>query len=181
MKLLTTGIEKFDLEKFNQIQNDINEGFIWNKPFIGGLYSSSLYQALYVSQHKYESEWTNFCKDCDIRIERLQYGFVFELKSDSKICTINNLQDYLKILESYSFDYDCYDRHKKGIDWEKLAKDYDAFYLSRNAVIEMRMFIDQDKRNLVDFFNWDVETMLVLNPNCIDMDSVEYFDEREAS
>lgn len=68
------------------------------------------------------------------------------------------------------------------IDWEALSKEYDAFHLTEDAMLQMRLEVP-GYRKFVDFYHWDVETYLLFNLDCIDEGSMNYIDlnyEREA-
>lgn len=169
MKLITTGISELDIQRFTPITNDKYD--FRNKP-LGGLWASTYYED---EEYGYSSEWISFCRYdffrdaeqnlIDKYLQKYKNGVIFEIKDDSKICEIDNISDYLRILKTYSRIVE----EKMALDFEKLSKDYDVIHLTENAVNEMRFILDY--RNIIDFYSWDCESFIIFNLDCIDMDN----------
>ena len=103
------------------------------------------YGGLWASPVDSDNDWYNWCLNEDFNIESLDEYFDFTLKSNSKILSIN---DYIEpIHDSYI---------KVRVNFESFVKaGYDALYVSYNY------------ETAQVFYGWDVDTLLVLNPDCI--------------
>lgn len=170
MKLITTGITEIREELCHPVLNDLMDNR--NKP-LGGLWASTYFQD---EENNHLSSWIDFCLtdywvDDQGWLDKYSHGVIFELNPNSKICEIDCLVDYLAVLEKYSINYKTC-RYKKGLDFEKLSKDYDAIHLTDNAVREMRFVLDID--DIMDFYSWDVESFVLFNLNCINRESIQY-------
>lgn len=135
---------KFDINKFTPIKN---RDFV--KPF-GGLWGSP------VDSNYGWREWckaNNFGND---RYDDESNSFMFKLKPDAKLLYIDNA-DMLKelpIIHNEIFDKCCV-----LLDFEKLAENYDAIEVS----------ISSDRQLYWDLYGWDVDSILVMNPNAIEV------------
>ena len=172
MKLITSGIKSIQKDLFNSVKNDLHDKR--NKP-LGGFWAST-----YIQDEEYgpSSSWIDYCRydyladfyDDKEFIEPYKHGVIFEISDNSKICKINTLSDYLKVLEKYSCVYEMYSK-KKGLDFEKLSQYYDAIHLTQNAVIEMRFILSHN--DILDFYSWDCESFVLFNLDCINQNSIE--------
>ena len=150
------GSDKFEKDKFKLIMNREYS----NKPF-GGLWSSPL--------NDVDVSWKEWCEIENLNTSRLEKYFDFTLKDNAKVLTIKNGKDleklprrkilnkkYLKTNFNWNFD----------IDFEKLAKKYDAImvYLNRDEKLE-----DFTDGLYYKMYGWDCNTLLVLNPNAIEI------------
>lgn len=106
MKLITTGISELNNQQFKPITNDKHD--FRNKP-LGGIWASTYYED---EEYGHFSDWIRYCvfdffrdeKDnlMDEYLQKYKNGVIFEIKDSSKICEIDNISDYLRILETYS-------------------------------------------------------------------------------
>lgn len=159
------GSDKFILGKSKELRN--RTGVC--KPF-GGLWSSPVYGT--------NNTWRRFCKDEHFNVESLNKSFRFRLKDDSKILKINSITDvsnmykrFPRVLSSgekiMAQFLDCGPFERFGIsegslvDYERMSRVYDG--------IEIRD-INKDDDDLSYWMRhngWDVDTLLVFNPNII--------------
>lgn len=137
--LIHYGSEKFIPEKVLPVKNDS-----WVKPKEGGLWTSPI-----------DSKWGwkdwNDCEqfiDCDKR-----NSFTICLKSDAKIFVIDSLEDLKNspLRDGYN---------KRVLDFELIAKKYDAIWLTEKGQNETHLSYP------IDLYGWDCETVLILNPDC---------------
>ena len=140
------GSDHFDLDEFSPIRNiDLH-----NKPS-GGLWASP---------YNSKRSWYDWCKSEKFRTDRLDKWFTFTLKDDAKVLTIKTEQDLCK-LKNDGFYIDAFTKTKYSLpfsypDFEKLCIDgYDAIEVYMNDIIYF------------DLYGWDVDSLLVLNPNCV--------------
>ena len=113
-------------------------------------------------------------------------------KPDAKVLVIDSLNDYRKILIGYahyaqptedspSKDYVRFFANqrfnisginsdgtaRRNIDWEKLGKDYDAVMVTGRGVSACGKSHDADLQNDVSLWNWDFESLFVMNKNAV--------------
>ena len=80
---------------------------------------------------KYNSQWSDYCKDNDFCTENLKEGFTFNLNKDAKILTINNLDDlkpYITKGMSKLHEPLCFSLQVK-IDFNKIYSKFDGMYV----------------------------------------------------
>ena len=177
MNLITLGIDTIDPEKFGKIKNrNFNNkpaGGLWCSPEIG------------------EYTWKDFVESEDYKKDYYFSKMVLiTLKESSKIYKINSVEDFMNCVVQYSYlsnsKISCDNRDilypnnyldniidiKYLIDYEKLSKDYDALWITMNALVELENeFLDRrmyGNYHLNPLFGWDVETVLLFNLNCIE-------------
>ena len=138
--LIHYGSDKFIPKKVLPVKNTD-----WVKPKKeGGLWTSPI-----------DSKWGwkdwNDCErfiECDDR-----NSFTVYLKADAKIFVIDSLEDLKKapLREGYG---------KKVLDFELIAQNYDAIWLTEKGQNETHFSYP------IDLSGWDCETVLILNPDC---------------
>lgn len=108
------------------------------------------------SDTRHFSTWEEFCREEYFKVETLRKFVEFRFKDSAKILCINTVQDFKKVRHDYPSK--C-----KGIDWDEVAKDYDAvwFYDSNMPWEE----INRLKLNNT----WDVDSICVFNLNAIEL------------
>lgn len=140
MLLVNYGRHKFDLKKFDEIKNRN-----WNKPY-GGFWASPV-------TAKYG--WKEWCKSERYKIGRLRCKIFLKLTS-KKILTINTLHDLITkfdwIEKEWGPSFKSY-----YPDFEKMAKKYDAIYLTEHGQWKTRL------SQPYSLYGWDCECVLVLN------------------
>lgn len=157
-KFLTVGINDIKEQLFQPIKNIEYS----NKPS-GGLWSSP-----YNEDSEYKSDWLRFCIQEDFSTDKINHGVLFTLKKDSRICVINSMEDLEKIYQLYKgngIEESLF--LQKTLNFEKLASDYDAIYLTDEGQWETRFPRDGMLGKGINLYGWDVETLLVLNFYCI--------------
>lgn len=117
-----------------------------NKPH-GGLWACD----------KEQNPWYTFCKMNDFKLQSLDTYFDFKLKPDAKILVI----DHDKVSKFLPTVYnDLLDEY--FLDFEYLAKNYDVIIYNMGYSLHP------------DFYGWDVNSILVMNPNVIEEVDNEY-------
>ena len=176
--------ENLDLDMVKPVVNNI--GCI--KPNSGGLWS-----APYTPEQEYISKWHEFkAQDWDEEYyglyEEAHLATSFKLNADSRILTINNYSDladamakyFTIVVEEYSvfvedpFPYGTYYNYERlkivhALDFEAIAKDYDAIHLTEDGEIATRSPLGKT----LSLSGWDIESMFILNSECIDEDSIQ--------
>jgi hypothetical protein len=143
-EFITYGSNKFDKNKFDPIKN---MDFI--KPH-GGLWSSPINS---------EWGWKDWCINNGFREEKLSNWFKFRLRKDSIILIIDNLNDLKelyeieKVITSYGDIFP---------DFEKLSKSFDGILLTDIGELATRL-------TYPGLYMWDCESLLVLNPEVIEV------------
>ena len=142
------GHKKFDRKLFKKITQ--REHF--NKP-IGGLWASP-------DSSSYN--WEQWCKDNDFNktIGKSKYNkgnqFRFKLKDGARLLSITSskqVDDLPQIKDN------LYGSMFKILDFVELQKDYDA----------IEILISADHQLYWDFYGWDIDSILVMNPDVIEL------------
>ena len=140
-----------------------------NKPSSGGFWTSS-------ALDNGESGWTKMTRErMFYRNQRKRATFdiaEITVSPDARVLTINNEEDYKKILEKYKEPKDKYegeirvsvslDSPDELLDFDLLQKDYDAIRLTENGI----------KENEQAFRHWEMESTLWFNLD--KFESVDY-------
>lgn len=117
-----------------------------NKPF-GGLWACDATT----------DDWYTFCKINDLSVDKLKYHFDFTISPDAKYLVIDH-DKVSKFLPTVH--YDLLDEY--FLDFEYLAKNYDVIIYNMGYSLHP------------DFYGWDVNSILVMNPNVIEEVDNEY-------
>ena len=128
------------------IKGVINSPYGRNKPLQGGLWTSPMNS---------EYGWKDYCKSEDHDADLGVYCTV-TLKDDAKVLTIDGDDAKVPMIEK-----GVPHSRRKYPDFEEIAKHYDAIHLTAKGERETRF---SDKLN---FYGWDCETVLILNPDAI--------------
>lgn len=142
------GHKEFDENLFRPIKN--RDGFV--KPY-GGLWATPITSPY---------TWEDWVRDNNFNntIGFEKYGkdrFTFRLKPKSKILLIDDAIQ-LKYLPQIKDDLLLGDVFTI-LDFEKLAEEYDAILV----------LISRDYNLYDKLYGWDVDSILVMNPNCIEI------------
>ena len=161
MRYIVLGKTELKEELFNT--NLTNNGI--NKPK-GGLWSSPYNKDTI-------SGWYQFCKDENFIKGDNSVGVIFSLKEEARIYTIDTKEDLDNLANKYPIVVKENLRYNfmSTIDYTKVSKDYDAIYLTDKGQWATRF----SRPNTL--YGWDCETLLVLNFNAIDLDSIDKFNE----
>jgi hypothetical protein len=140
-KYIHYGHSNFNKDMFYKIKNDS----CFTKP-IGGLWASRI-NAKFV--------WKEWCEREKFRECHKENSFQFKLKDNSRILKIQNAKQLSKLPKNksdLSTIYVC-------LDFEKLSKKYDA----------IEVLISNDNKLYWDLYGWDCDSLLVMNPECIEV------------
>lgn len=149
------GHGSFDLNKFEPIRDRLN--FV--KPY-GGLWASPAYS---------KNSWSAWCIDNDFNTERLSTYFTFKLKPGTRVVMIKSTKDLENLWRlGYVTIDNKYSGHWYYIKFEKLLEDgFDAVEVQMNDSLYW------------DLYGWDCDSILILNPDCIDIISEKDNKEKE--
>jgi len=152
------GITELNKENFNEIKNRP----CFNKPF-GGLWASPYYP-----NNEYVSAWHEWCS-----YEQEDWitndSVIIKIKESSKIYTINNQNDLIKLIDIVGIIED--DLTNKLLytipNFEKASKIFDIIYLTQKGQCETHFPMRHNKLNY-SLYGWDCESILVMNFDCIE-------------
>lgn len=144
----------FDIQKFVPPKNEAG-GYV--KPR-GGLWSSPVN-----SKHG----WKDWCESEDFHKGEDGTSFRFTLKKEAKVYKINTVGDLLRI--PYKLKSRCSVFGTWVIDYEAMAQEYDAIWLTAEGERETRY---SDREYGMSLYGWDCETLLVLRPSIIEVEEV---------
>ena len=173
MRILTAGISVLEREKFKDSSNyDIDKSYYLNKPR-GFIWGSTLIKR----DGKAYSDWIRFVENEQFHPKKYNNGISYTLHKKAKICTISCEEDYLDLMDNYSIEYENYIPWKAYIDFKKLSKDYDAFHLTEDAFLQMRLmylqlFTRTTHKVMADFYSYDCETWIIFNYDIINQGSI---------
>ena len=167
MRILTAGISVLEREKFKDASYDAD--YLLNKPR-GFIWGSTLIKR----DGKVYSDWIRFVENEQFHHKRYTNGISYTLHKNAKICTISCEEDYLDLMDNYSIGYKD---EKAYINFEKLSKDYDAFHLTEDAFLQMRLmylqlFTRTTHKVVADFYDYDCETWIIFNYDIINQGSI---------
>lgn len=141
------GHKEFDLKSFKRVSN--REAFV--KPF-GGLWGSPIDS---------EYGWKQWVDDNDFNdvVGNDKYvednKFYFTLKPFTRLLYISNSSDLIELPKlKNKFDVS---NIMVTLDFEKIRRYYDAVEVS----------ISSDRQLYWDLYGWDVDSVLILNPECV--------------
>ena len=171
MKIATLGLGTIDINKF-----DFDGSFSpeMNRPNFG-MFGSTLIKTKY----GYTTDWFEYICKIQYDIDRYETGFLYELKENTKIYTMDSEEDYVNLLTSrYRKVTKLYkDKQLLSVDWDLVAKDFDAFHLTKEGYLNLRslspVFYMGDRICVSDFSSYDCETWILFNLNCIDENTIE--------
>jgi hypothetical protein len=153
------GLGEYDPNLFNVIENNK-----YNIKPKGGLWTSP-------KNSNYG--WIDFCRDENYcKFGGFKTGFEFQLKPDSKIYIIDTFFDLIKVPYKIKDPlYSGISYHQNFIDYENMANEYDAIWLTDNGQFDTR---SPEMQGLFDFdgctinlYGWDCESLIILRKECI--------------
>lgn len=144
MKFIHYGSPVFDPKLFTPAKN---RKFPDSKPeYKTGLWASPVDS---------EYSWKDWCESENFRECANDNAFIFELHPNTRIYTINNIDDLNAIPQVCE---KCW----VGLDFEALSKDYDVLHLTADGFLKTRL-IEQT----LSTYSWDCESIVVLNAGVI--------------
>ena len=139
------GHKHFENDKFTDIKNRV-----LNKP-LGGLWASPVDS---------EYSWKNWNEESKVVKCQEFNSFKFTLKNNSKILKIDSHKKACQLPIQKGFEeYDVASGAIAIIDFEKLAKEYDA----------IEVLISKDYQLYWYLYGWDCDTLLVFNKECMEV------------
>lgn len=158
MNLITLGIDKIDPEKFEEVKNC----FLRNKPK-GGLWTSP---------ENSKWGWKDFVMSENYQEKRyLKNMTLITLKPTAKIYIIKDIDSYLNCtLRNVMYEDQISELLTKHqyIDFEQLSKEYDALWVTEEAIEKLGSIDLLGDFCLGPLNGWDVETVLLFNLDCIE-------------
>lgn len=155
------GSQKFDPKAFIPISNKMFS----NKPS-GGLWACPTIDI--------DISWDQWSRDNEFCTDKLKEYFDFKLKRGAKILIIKNIKDLNKLPRVNTKDPEIksileMDSLNSNIDFEELSKNYDGMmvwmYRSKDIDTTKRLFDGMYYR----MYGWDVDTLLVFNPDIVEV------------
>ena len=147
------GHDKFDKNLFLKIKNEE----LRNKPH-GGLWASPTKDV--------DVGWARWCMQEEFCVDKLDSYFDFKLKDNARVLRIEKIKDLEKLPRVKLNDNLMTINHMNfDIDFEEIGKNYDA--------ILVYMYRDEESKGMksmyFELYGWDVDTLLVLNPDVIEI------------
>lgn len=147
------GHDKFDKNMFLKIKNKE----LRNKPH-GGLWASPTKDV--------DVGWARWCIQEDFYVNKLDKYFDFKLKDNARVLRIEKIKELEKLPRvKLKDDLMTINNMNFDIDFEEITKNYDA--------ILVYMYRDEEndfhRSMYFELYGWDVDTLLVLNPNVIEI------------
>ena len=165
MKYIHYGSSELASILFNE---NLKDNGLLNKPN-GGLWASPIGEEYFT--------WKDWCEENEFHLDRLNKSFTFELRDPSKIFTIKEPEDILKLDKLgllYKDDTRTFDNYY--MDWNKIIKLYDGvqlihgdYYGFFHDVIWFNFDQNQTKlKKYAGMFNsWDVDSIIIWNESQI--------------
>ena len=173
MRILTAGISVLEKEKFKDSSYDSDKAYYLNKPR-GFIQCSTLIKR----DGKAYSDWIRLLENEQFNPKKYTDGISYTLHKNAKICTISCEEDYLDLMDNYFIEYKDDDiSDKVYIDFKELSEDYDAFHLTEDAFLQMRLMYPQlftrtTHKVMADFYSYDCETWIIFNYDIINQGSI---------
>lgn len=145
MKLIHRDSNEYKPELFTPIKNK------WVKP-LGGLWTSPVDSSY---------GWKDWCESNDFSNGDNNLSFTVELKSNAKILVIDDLRTLKLLSISYPFGHRILGEFGEYLNFERIAKEYDAIHLTDRGQSETHLSTP------VKLYGWDCESVLILNPEVI--------------
>ena len=101
--------------------------------------------------------WKEWCNNAKYKDSNLDENIIFTLSKDAKILIIDNV-DILKELPKNE-NNKIVSNLWCTLDFEKLSEEYDA----------IEVLISEDKKLYNELYGWDCDSILVMNPNVIEV------------
>lgn len=124
-----------------------NQRFGMNKPY-GGLWTSTY-------NPEYGSDWIRWCIGNDFSTHF--DGFILYPKQDTRILTIDSLEDLKNIFSEYGLKNELLFPFSECLDFEAISKDYDGVNLTENGQWETRFSFPHT------LYGWDCESTVWTN------------------
>lgn len=137
---------KFRPEDFHLAENN----------YFGG--TQPIYGGLYASPSDAKMRWNKWLRENDYH-PLYRGGFKFTLKPETRLLHIESMKDVHDIRHANCLMIKGKTLESATWDWESFAEEYDA--------VELVISKDDELRKLL--WDWEVDTLLVLNSNCVEV------------
>ena len=116
------------------------------------------------------SDWKRWTNTNDLL--DFSYGISYTLHKKAKILEIGSVYDYVKAMNIYKhLPYE--NSLTYSLNFSRISKDFDAFHLTRDVFLELRLKLVRCEDILFeDFYSYDAESWIIFNPDCINYGSV---------
>lgn len=121
---------------------------------IGGLWTSTW------DQDEYSSRWVDWCLDAEYGDPLNKRWFIVKPRQGLKLLIIDSLADLIKLIEKYPCKNNPLQHCKPVLDFEILAKEYDAIHLTESGQIQTHLPSSLIDMKMVDLYGWDCESTL---------------------
>lgn len=101
--------------------------------------------------------WKDWCESENFHTERLETHFTFTLKPEARVLYVESSDDVEEYTKPSSFESFAFRRY---IDFDKIKKEYDALEICHDK--------DYNDLHYSYFYTWDVDSILVWNPDVIE-------------
>ncbi len=106
--------------------------------------------------------WKDWCESEDFyKHSGLEKGFTWTLSDSARILILDSMESYQNLQWNYKILYSDM-VSIEVLNFERVSRDYDAILLTESGLDELRGDLH------LGFFTWDCESILVLNPECIE-------------
>ena len=146
MIYIARGTNTFDINKFMRVRNDDN----LRKP-LGGFWAC----------RKSSDDWLKWCKAEEyMSSESLRKSIDFTLISNSKIYTIDTVEDLAQLIKKYPMKKGFPSMFSKifpyhTVNWELMSRDYDGVELVNEPLLHWELY------------GWDINSIVIFNPRVI--------------
>lgn len=159
-----------------ELVNEDNFRDVWNEENYGSVYrpQDGYWLCDYTPNDDYPSSWIKFLYSSNdstmIESKSSPYYYVYQIRTDAKIYTINTYDDFLMLIIKYPLR----EEDNIYIEFEKVTEEWDGIYLSNDG-FEACKIPCQEKIEQYSFFgknrpslkSWEIPSFLVTNPNIL--------------
>lgn len=120
----------------------------------GGLWTSTW------NQDEYSSGWVDWCLSEEFDDPLNKRWFILKPKEKLNILTIDSLSDLIKLIDKYPWQENSLHYLKPTLDFEAIAKDFDAIHLTESGQIQTHLPMNLFEMKMIDLYGWDCESTL---------------------
>lgn len=167
MRFLTIGKKEFNRELLNNAKLEV----MFKKP------KGCFWGSLYTPKKLYKSDWCRWVEQ-NMPDGYYTYGITYSLADTAKILTLENIDDFNKMLDRYGASENSNDLFVKKIveisdslglseniiDWLRIAEDYDAVHLTTEGA----------RKLYFELYGWDCGSIAIFNSNIVE--NIEYIE-----
>lgn len=173
----------------SHLDNSVNS-LNFDKPF-GGLWFGTQEKTDVEEYGEHApTNWSMLLGDGDMERDKInpEKGNYYtpEIQEDAKIFQVTDRETYVKLLEEYGFiplervdeeaSYSI-SGHKRKVDWEAFAKDYDGVFISQKGIYANHYYgrSEEDQKFREENATlelWDIETLWICNPDVVELKKI---------